>query len=63
MLGDVVIKLKQFFCIHHYEYQRTLYIPPFVRIDSGDNCCEIYKCTKCGRVKSVMKFDPNHLGI
>ena len=58
-----MLKLRQCFCIHHYKHVDTMYIPSMVRVDSGDNCVVTYRCVKCGRKKTKLCFDPNHLGI
>lgn len=45
MIGDLILKLKEFFvetfCIHNYKYKD---------LDGG---CDFWYCTKCGRVKKV----------
>lgn len=63
MIGDWLLKLRQCFCIHRYEHIDTVYFPNMVHIDSGDNCLVTYRCSKCGREKSKLCFDPRYLGI
>lgn len=63
MIGDWLLNLRRCFCIHHYEYVDTMYFPAMLRIDSGDNCLVTYRCSKCGKEKTKLCFDPNHLGI
>ena len=44
MIGDLILKIKQCFCIHDYKYQ--------YHIDCYQGIYDVYKCVKCGRIKA-----------
>ena len=50
MFGDAILKLrtkwKELWCIHDYKYLYQVDCGPYLGFD-------LYRCTKCGKVKSV----------
>lgn len=49
MFGDLILKIKriwkQFWCIHHYEYNYPRY---------GGDCGGYYRCVKCERITDFL---------
>ena len=47
MIGDLLLKLRQCFCIHDYQF-RGSFTPPDTPICQS-RTTYFYKCEKCGR--------------
>lgn len=47
MVGDLILKIKQLFCIHNYQISGSFTTPDTPVCQS--RTIYFYKCTKCGR--------------
>lgn len=59
MLGDFLLKLRQLFCLHKYEFKGVMHIP--LGLPNGDNAIERWECKKCGWSKVNIYLDSDYI--